>query len=140
MLVIQFICSSEFHFQQNCSVDKTIDSCVICVFFEIKKHFRGAQEARVALGYPLTLYTLMSVCIFSLLLFIYFLTYWKGEFASQSRASLVGDHFLYTLDFKQWFWGDILRRNLMLVKGLIKICLLSRVINPPWSLDLIRLL
>ena len=110
MLVIQFICSSEFHFQQNCSVDKTIDSCVICVFFEIKKHFRGAQEARVALGYPLTLYTLMSVCIFSLLLFIYFLMYWKGEFASQSRASLASfSSFIFltlSCDFGATFYGE----------------------------------
>ena len=37
-------------------------------------------------------------CIFSLLSSIYFLKYWKGEFGSQSRGSLVGDHFLYSLD------------------------------------------
>ena len=40
---------------------------------------------------PLTLYTLTSVCIFSILFSIHSLTHWQGEF-DQSRASLVGDH------------------------------------------------
>ena len=44
---------------------------------------------------PLTLYTITSVCIFSILLSKHFLRCWQGEFISQSRASLVGDHFLY---------------------------------------------
>ena len=54
-------------------------------------------------------------CIFSILLFIHFLRYWQGEFVYQSKASSVGDHFLYSNDLYVWFRGDILRRNLMLV-------------------------
>lgn len=52
MLVIQFICSSEFHFQQNCSVDKTIDSCVICVFFEIKNTSEVPRKLELLLAIP----------------------------------------------------------------------------------------
>ena len=33
----------------------------------------------------LTLWTLTSVCIFSVLLSIYFLSYWQGEFVQQSK-------------------------------------------------------
>ena len=33
----------------------------------------------------LTLWTLKSVCIFSVLLSIYFLSYWQGEFVQQSK-------------------------------------------------------
>ena len=36
----------------------------------------------------LTLYTLTSVCIFSILFPIHFLRYWQGEFVKKSRASL----------------------------------------------------
>ena len=41
----------------------------------------------------LTLYTLTSVCIFSILLSRHFLQCWQEEFVYQSRTSLVGDHF-----------------------------------------------
>ena len=61
--------------------------------------------------YLLTLYTLTSVCIFSILFSIHFQRGWQGEFVSQSRAALVGDHLLYSHDFCVWFRGDILRRN-----------------------------
>ena len=43
-----------------------------------------------------------------------FLWNWQEEFISQSRASLVGDHFLYSHDLYVWFRGDIVRRNQML--------------------------
>ena len=58
-----------------------------------------------------TLYTLTSVCIFSILFPICFLRCWQGEFVEKSRASLVGDHFLYSCDTNVCFWGDIVRRN-----------------------------
>ena len=48
----------------------------------------------------LTLYTLTSVLIFSILISKHFLRSWLGEFVEQSRASLVGDHFLYSHDLK----------------------------------------
>ena len=40
----------------------------------------------------LTLYILTSVCIFSTLLLIPFLMYWKGEFVCQSKVSFSVDH------------------------------------------------
>ena len=63
----------------------------------------------------LTLYTLTSVCIFSILFSTHFQRGWQGEFVSQSRAALGGDHLLYSHDFHVWFRGDIVRRNQMLV-------------------------
>ena len=57
------------------------------------------------------LYTLTSVGIFSILLFRHFLGFWQGEFVQQLRASLVGDHLLYSHDLNVWFRGDIVRRN-----------------------------
>ena len=44
----------------------------------------------------ITLYNVTLVCIFSKLSFIYFQGCKQGEFVSQSRAALVGDHFLYS--------------------------------------------
>ena len=38
----------------------------------------------------------------------------KGEFIQQSRASLVGDHFCYSLNHNVGFMGDIAERNLIL--------------------------
>ena len=46
----------------------------------------------------LTLYNLTSVCIFSILFSKHFLQCWQGEFVLQSKASLVGDQFLYSPD------------------------------------------
>ena len=71
----------------------------------------------------LTLYTLTSVCIFSILFSIHFQRGWQGEFVQQSRAALVGDHllhshnfhFLYSRDLNVWFRGGIVMRNLMLI-------------------------
>ena len=69
-----------------------------------------------ALGmFVLTLYTLTSLCIFSTLFSIHFLRCWQGEFVSQSRASLVCDHFFYSHDLNVWFQGETVRRNFMLV-------------------------
>ena len=41
--------------------------------------------------------------------------WWHGEFVKQSRASSVGDHFLYSQDPNIWFRGYVVRRNLVLV-------------------------
>ena len=62
-------------------------------------------------GEFLNLYTLTSVCIFSILFSIDLLMCWQGEFVQQSRLSLGGDHFLYSLDIDVWFSGDIIGRN-----------------------------
>ena len=63
----------------------------------------------------LTLHTLTSVCTFSILFSIHFPRCWQGEFVSQSRASLVSDHCLYSLNLNVWFRGETVRRNYMLV-------------------------
>ena len=44
----------------------------------------------------LTLYTLTSVCIFSILPFTHFFNCRQGEFVYQSNAFFIGDHFLYS--------------------------------------------
>ena len=44
--------------------------------------------------HSLTLYTLTSVCIFSILFSIHLLWGWQGEFVWQTQAALVGYHFL----------------------------------------------
>ena len=59
----------------------------------------------------LTLYSLTSVWIFSILLPRHFQGFWQGEFVQQSKASLVGDHLLYSHDLNVWFRGDVVRRN-----------------------------
>ena len=66
-------------------------------------------------GILLTIYTLTSVCIFSILFSVHFRRGWQGEFVSQSRAALVGDHLLYSHGFHVWFRADIVRRNYILV-------------------------
>ena len=59
----------------------------------------------------LILYIPTSVYIFSL----HFPRCWQGEFVKQSRASLVGEHFLYSHDPNVWFRDDNVRRNWILV-------------------------
>ena len=59
----------------------------------------------------LILYILTSVYIFSL----HFPRCWQGEFVKQSRASLVGEHFLYSHDPKVWFRNGSEGRNWILV-------------------------
>ena len=58
--------------------------------------------------FKLILYTLISFCllIFSLIFSINFLWHWLGIFVKQSRALLVGIHFLYSCDCNFWFRGD----------------------------------
>ena len=55
--------------------------------------------------------TLTSVCTFSILHSIHFLRCWQGEVLWQSRAFLVCDHFLYSLNLNEGFSGGIVRRN-----------------------------
>ena len=58
-----------------------------------------------------TLYSLTSVCIFSILFPRHFLMFLQGEFVQQSKASLVGDHLLYSHDLSVWSSGDVVGRN-----------------------------
>ena len=58
-----------------------------------------------------THYTLISVCIFSILFSIHFLMCCEGEFVWQSRGSSVNYHFLYSHDLNAWLRDDIERRN-----------------------------
>ena len=59
----------------------------------------------------LTIYTLTSVCIFSILFSMHFLRCWQGEFVYRSKASFVDNHFLYLCDLNVLFRGDIVRMN-----------------------------
>ena len=59
--------------------------------------------------------SLTSLCIISILFSTHLPRCWQGEVLYQSRASLVGDHFLYSHNLNVWFRGDIVGRNLMLV-------------------------
>ena len=58
----------------------------------------------------LTFYSLTSICIFSALLPIHILRCWQGEFVQPSRASIVGDHLLYSHKLNLSFRGDVIRR------------------------------
>ena len=89
----------------------------ITTTFSTKLLSRGCELTTIL---SLTRYTLTSVCIFSILCSIYFLRCWQGEFVWQSRASLVGGHFVYSCDFNVWFRGDIVGRNRTLVTHLIQ--------------------
>ena len=55
----------------------------------------------------LILYTLTSVCIFSIVFSIHF----PGADKGNLRASLVGNHFIYTRDLNVLFRSDILRKE-----------------------------
>ena len=59
----------------------------------------------------LPLHTPTSVCIFSSLISIHLQRSWLGESVYQSKASLVGDHLLYSRELTFWFRGDIVWRN-----------------------------
>ena len=70
----------------------------------------------MVLLYPLkslTLFTLMSVCIFSILFSIHFRRCWQGEFTQQLKVPFIGDHFLYSQGLNAWFSCDIVRRDQM---------------------------
>ena len=100
-----------------------VDQCELLVrsVFRIFKEGlvrQHVQNLRASLGVLFTrislmhnLYTLTSVCIFSILFSEHFLRCWQREFVKQSRAYLVGDHFLYSHDHNVWFRGDIVGRN-----------------------------
>lgn len=69
--------------------------------------FEGVVKVRPCC-FKLLLYTLISFCllIFSLIFSINFLWHWLGKSVKQSRALLVGNHFLYSCDCNFWFRGD----------------------------------
>ena len=62
----------------------------------------------------LTLYMLKLVSIFSLLLTIYLLLYWQGEFGYWSKLLRFCDQF-FSQDLNEWFSDITLRWNYMLV-------------------------
>ena len=98
----------------------TLISNILSPFFPCKQNGKSAGKASILFAYIwmyfcfhrfylnlFTLYTLTSVCIFSLLVSIHFQMCWQGEFFQQSWASLVGDNSFILLTFR----GDIVRRN-----------------------------
>ena len=103
----------------NCSVDKTERSSSGRAKGKDNEFTKVCVGIRVCLriqrylleGHRLILYTLRSVCIFSILFPIHFPRYWQGDFADQSRAPVLVDHFRYSRDLNVWFRSDIVRRN-----------------------------
>ena len=86
------------------------DKILLQGFFELI--FVSHEAVTCGLCVPTeTLYTQISVCIFSIQFSINFPRCWWGEFVSQIRTSLIGDHFFYSYDPNFWFKGDISRRN-----------------------------
>ena len=79
------------------------------LFIVVRRKYEWLKEKRYST--LLTYYSLTSVCIFSILLSRHFLGFWQGEFVQQSRASLVGDHLLYSHGLNVWLRGGVLRRN-----------------------------
>ena len=69
-------------------------------------------EIQTTVNPVLTHYTLTSECIFSILFSIHFTRCKQEEFVQQSRASLVGDHFLYSHDLCVWFQKRYRREKL----------------------------
>lgn len=70
-------------------------------------------EVLVDLLFPTkTLYTVMSVLLFSTLFPLHFLQYSQGESVRKSGASKINDHFLCSRGLNFCFRGDTLRRNL----------------------------
>ena len=59
----------------------------------------------------LVLYTLTSVCIFSILFSKHFLRCQHGEFVLQSRSCLVGDQLLYSPDLRTRLYIHMLCRS-----------------------------
>ena len=58
-----------------------------------------------------TIYTLTSVCIFSILFSVHFQRCWQGEFVKKSRASSAGGHLSYSHDLNVSLRGDFLKGN-----------------------------
>ena len=99
----------------GCKIHANREKCVLT----ITGH---PQQCKVYEYTTLTHYNLKSVYIFSMLFFIHFLRCWQGEFNDQSKASFVGDHFLYSHDLNVWFrgilWREIWCLSLSEFKGL----------------------
>ena len=60
----------------------------------------------------ITLYLPTSVCILSTLFSIHFPWCWHWDLIKRSRASLVGDHFIYSHNLNVWFKGDDVRNKM----------------------------
>ena len=78
---------------------------------QIFKYFVSINTGEKSIRSPLSTFYTTSVCIFSVLFSIHFLRCRLGEFAQQSRASLVGDRFLYSHDLNARFGVEIVGRN-----------------------------
>ena len=61
----------------------------------LRKNVTFGRETKFSWTY-LNLFTITSVCIFSILFSMHFFRCWQGEFVWQSKASIpvIGDHFL----------------------------------------------
>ena len=75
----------------------------------LRKNVTFGRETN-SLEPTLTFYTITSVCIFSILFSMHFFRCLQGEFVWQSKASIIGDHFLYFWWPLYLTWWVILRR------------------------------
>ena len=74
------------------------------------KMYHKANNQFKAEWFFLTLYTLTSVCIFSILFSIHFLRSWKGEFVQQSQASILSwwSLPLFSCVIQRWYCWETL--------------------------------
>ena len=127
------------YFQTHWCDSNWVKSVLLTAYpFVLALHLRQTiqPDKKITQGYSnvFTLYTLTSICIFSILFSIHFPRFWQGEFVKQSRASSVSDQFLYSHDLNGRFRSDIVRRNQMLitlgVKGLNTYCWCQAIFHP----------
>ena len=83
----------------------------VFIFIFNMYNWEGCKNSDCRITSVFSINTLTSVCTFSILHSIHFLRRWQGEVLKQSRASLVCDHFLYSLNLNEGFSGGIVRRN-----------------------------
>ena len=72
--------------------------------YSVTSNHNGNQDMQTTIqtmNYSvLTISIFKSVYTFSILFSIHFLRCWQGEFVEQSKASLAGDHFLYSQEIR----------------------------------------
>ena len=71
----------------NIPFNCVVELYILALILEVTHIFSFRTDvSEKIIWFSLTLYTLKSVCIFSILLFIHFLRCWQGEFVCQSKT------------------------------------------------------
>ena len=98
----------------HCLIQKILlqpSNVILEAKWTLRKNVTFGRETN-SLEPTLTFYTIMSVCIFSILFSMHFFRCLQGEFVWQSKASIIGDHFLYFWWPLYLTWWVILRGNI----------------------------